>query len=167
VQKQKISFQQFLEKFPEIELPVTITNDSQVEFSRHNEPLSAIMIEHFIKNIDGMEEDEYTEFVPCLKLPQTIEFHAIVVWKASLMNYQYVLLTFNKKGQLLDKAVIAGTYSDGDMLVQSVAQIEEDWIINIVSGKSSSTTSQNNYDASTSQTFNLELLANGQIITSN
>ncbi len=164
VQKQKVSFLQFLDLFPEIELPITLTNETQLEFSRHNDPIPAPMIHQILAPIEGCEVDEFTEFIPCFKIPQTFDIHAIVFWKAGLMNYQYYLATFNKAGQLLDKAVIAGTYSKDDMLIESVATIESDWIIYIVSGKSS--TDQNNYDASTSQAFNLELLANGQIITS-
>lgn len=165
MQKQKINFLDFLDKFPEIDLPITLTDETQLDFSRVNDPIPEVMIPAFISNIEGCEQDEFTEFVPCFKIPQTLDFHAIVFWKASLMNYQYILATYNKKGQLLDKAVIAGTYSDGDMLVQSVATIEDDWIIYIVSGKTSST-AQNKYDASASQTFNLEILATGEIITS-
>ena len=79
------------------------------------------------------------------------------------MNYQYVLTTFDKKGKLIDKSVIAGTYSDGKSLTKSVATIEEDWIIYIVSGQTAANAST--YDPSTSNTFNLELLATGEIIT--
>ena len=161
----KVTFQDFLDKFPEIELPVTISADMELEFSRRNEPLSAIMIEKLIAAIEGETPDEFTEFVPCFKLPKTDGFHAIVYWKAGLMNYQYVLATMDLKGTLIDKSVIAGTYSDGNMLVQSVATIEEDWIIYIVSGQSHADKTKE-YDASASKAFNLELLATGEIITS-
>jgi len=48
------------------------------------------------------------------------------------------------------------------VLVQSVATIEEDWIIYVVSGKTSARATS--YDASSSKSFNLELLATGEII---
>ncbi len=161
----KVSFHDFLDKFPEIELPVTLTNDTQLEFSRSNEPLPQAMVAKLIAAIEGEDPDEFTEFVPCLKIPKTHDFHAIVYWKAGLMSYQYILATLTKKGELIDKAAIAGTYSDGESLVQSVATIEDDWIIYIISGKTEA--EQTSYDASSSKAFNLELLATGEIITSN
>jgi hypothetical protein len=67
-----------------------------------------------------------------------------------------------KEGQLIDKQVIAGTFYDGYTLTTTVATIDEDWTILMVSGQSSSDT---NYDASGTRTQKLELLPEGQIIT--
>ena len=157
--EQKISFEYFLEKFPEIELPVTLSDDSASEFSKKNDPLPAQMIQEFIDD----QEDEFTEYIACLRISNTHDFHAIIYWKAALLNYQYILTTYDKKGKLIDKSVIAGTYSDGKSLTKSVATIEEDWIIYIVSGQTAANTST--YDPTTSNAFNLELLATGEIIT--
>ena len=93
------------------------------------------MIEQYITPIETEEEDEYTEYVPCFSIPETHEFFAVVYWKGALMNYQYILATFSKKGELIDRRVIGGTFSDGEMLVKSVVTIEDDWIIYVVSGK--------------------------------
>lgn len=161
----KVTFQDFLDRFPEIELPVTLTTENQIEFSRTNQPLPQVMVERLIAAIEGEAPDEFTEFIPCFQIPQTHDFHAIVYWKGGLMNHQYILATLSKKGELIDKAAIAGTYSDGEALVQSVATIEEDWIIYIISGKSQG--NETTYDANSSKAFNLELLATGEIITSN
>ena len=157
--KPKISFEHFLEKFPEIELPVTFTDESAIEFSKNNEPLPIQMIHQFIDE----QEDEFTEYIACMRIPKTLDFHAVIYWKAALMNYQYVLVTYDKKGKLIDKSVIAGTYSDGKSLTRSVATIEDDWLIYIVSGQAAADAPT--YDASTSNAFNLELLATGEIIT--
>ncbi len=155
-----VSFEYFLEKFPEIELPITLSDDSAIEFSKQNNPLPAPMIAQFI----DAEQDEFTEYIACVRIPNTFDFHAIIYWKATLMSYQYVLATYTKKGILIDKAVIAGTYSDGKSLTKSVATIEEDWIIYIVSGQTAADAPT--YDPSTSNAFDLELLATGEIITS-
>ena len=155
----KISFQHFIEKFPEIELPVTFTDESAIEFSKNNDPLPSQMIHQFIDD----QEDDFTEYIACIRIPKTDDFHAIIYWKAALMNYQYILATYDKKGKLIDKSVIAGTYSDGKSLTRSVATIEDDWIIYIVSGQTAADTPS--YDATTSNVFNLELLATGEIIT--
>ncbi len=163
-QQPNVSFAHFLEKFPEIDLPLTLTSESSHAFSRTNDPLHSLMIEQFILPYQKEELDEFTEFIPCFKIPKTFDIHAIVYWKASLLNYQYILATYNKKGQLIDKGVIAGTYSDGASLISSVATIEEDWIIYIISGKAEK--DERDYDATSSKAFNLELLATGEIVTS-
>jgi len=158
-QKQKVSFEHFLEKFPEIELPITLSDDSAIEFSKNNDPLPSRIIHEFIDD----QEDEFTEYIACLRIPKTLDFHAIIYRKAALLNYQYVLATYDKKGKLIDKSAIAGTYSNGKSLTKSVATIEEDWIIYIVSGQTAAKAST--YDPTTSNAFNLELLATGEIIT--
>ena len=155
----KISFQHFIEKFPEIELPVIFTDESAIEFSKNNDPLPSQMIHQFIDD----QEDDFTEYIACIRIPKTHDFHAIIYWKAALMNYHYVLATYDKKGKLIDKSVIAGTYSDGKSLTKSVATIDEDWIIYIVSGQTAADAPS--YNATTSNAFNLELLATGEIIT--
>ncbi len=161
---QKLNFGHFLEKFPEIDLPITLTEESATAFSRENDPLSALLIQKYILPIEPDEVDDLTEFIACLRIPKTDGFFAVIYWKAALMNYQYVLTTFSKKGILIDRKVIAGTYSDGETLIQSVATIEEDWIIYVVSGKKPANATS--YDASSSKSFNLELLATGEIIRS-
>lgn len=159
---EKLNFGHFLEAFPEIGLPVTLTEESAVAFSRENGPLSSHLIQEYLMPLEPEEVDEFTEYIACLRIPQTHGFHAVVYWKAALMNYQYILATFSKKGELIHRRVIAGTYSDGDVLVQSVATIEEDWIIYVVSGKTSANATS--YDASSSKSFDLELLATGEIV---
>ncbi len=161
--KDKITFSDFLKKFPEVELPVTMANDTHHDFSQKNDPLSEGMIQKFI-----LEEDEasdtFTEYIACFKIPKTDGFHAIVYWKAGLMNYEYTLATYDKKGNPINKRVIAGTKAEGDMLERSVATIEEDWIIYCVRGVAPA--DETNYSPSSSQSHHLELLATGKIIIS-
>jgi hypothetical protein len=161
---QKLNFGHFLEKFPEIELPITLTEESARTFSQTNSPLSDHLIREYILPIETEEVDDLTEFIACTRIPKTENFFAVIYWKAGLLNYQYVLATFSKTGVPIDRRVIAGTYSDGETLVQSVATIEEDWIIYVVSGKTSANATS--YDASSSKSFNLELLLTGEIINS-
>lgn len=161
---QKLNFGHFLEKFPEIDLPITLTEESATTFSRTNDPFSTVLIQEYILPIEQEEIDDLTEYVPCIRISKTHGFFAVIYWKAALLSYQYILATFSKNGELIDRKVIAGTYSDGETLVQSVATIEEDWIIYVVSGKKPATATS--YDASSSKSFNLELLATGEIIKS-
>lgn len=99
----KPTFGQFLKKFPEIDLPITLTEESHLEFSRRNSPLPQEMIHEFIHTIEQSDFDEFTEFIPCVKLPKTDGFHAIIYWRAGLMDYEYTLATFTEKGQFIEK----------------------------------------------------------------
>lgn len=159
----QIDISQFVEFFPVLELPITLSDDTHHDFSAQNEPLPPLGIKQFILPIEK-EVDEYTEFVACLRIADTYDFHTIVYWKAGLMNYQYVMVSYDKKGEIIDSRVLAGTYADGenDRITKSVATIEEDWLINIVSGQAGS--DMMNYDAASSKTFSLELLPDGKIV---
>lgn len=164
IKKQTATFKEFLQKFPAVELPVTLTEESHHDFSKTNDPIPAVMIDQFLLNIETEEIDEFTEYIPCFRIPKTDGFHAIVYFKAGLLNYEYNLLTFNKDGLSVDKKVIAGTKVEGEELQRTVATIEDDWIIYCVRGVAPA----NNpvYDSSTSESLHLELLATGEIIYS-
>jgi len=158
-----ISLKEFLAQFPEVKLPITLTDETQRVFSQTNEPFPQRMIEEYLIPLEGQEEiDEFTEFVPCFRIPDTFDFHAVVYWVAQLMNYQYIMVTFTKDGALIDKKVLGGTFYDGKTLTTSIATIDEDWTMVIMSGQTSTDTL---YDASGTRTQKLELLPEGQIIT--
>ncbi len=159
-----VSFAQFLEQFPTIELPISLGDQSHLDFSRHNEPLPPLMIAAFLQPIEVVEDNEYTEYIACFKIPKTYDFHAIVYWKAELLNYTYTLATFSKKGELIAKRVIAGTFANEDTITQSVATIDDDWMIYILSGQNKGAT---NYDPTNSKKMDLELLPDGLIVESN
>ncbi|MFT6708175.1 MAG: hypothetical protein ACJATF_003031 [Flavobacteriales bacterium] len=164
IKKQQATFKDFLQKFPKISLPVTLTEDSHHDFSKTNDPIPALMVEEFLMKLETEEVDEFTEYIPCFRIPKTDGFTAIVYFKAGLLNYEYNLLTFNKDGLSIDKKVIAGTKVDGNQLQRTVATIEDDWIIYCVRG----VTAADNpiYDSTTSESLHLELLATGEIIFS-
>ncbi|MBK6948016.1 MAG: hypothetical protein IPH16_08125 [Haliscomenobacter sp.] len=82
-------------------------------------------------------------------------------WRASLMRYQFVLLCLDKAGRLIDRHVLAGTISRENTLIRSVATIDEDWEILVVSGQAPEGTL---YQASSSSNFRMELLPEGQIV---
>jgi len=160
-----ITFADFVNAFPELDLPVTLTEDAQTIFSKENTPLSNLMIEQFIIPMDS-EIDEFTEFVPCFRIAKTHDFHAIIYWKGGLMNYEFHLVTFDKKGNLIEKKVIAGTQVKGDSLLRTIATIEEDWTIASVVGVASAKDALA-YDPATTLDSTLELLPDGQIIILN
>lgn len=163
---QNISFSQFLKLFPVVELPITLSAESHHTFSKENKPFPQIAIQEFLIPLESEEPDDLTEFIPCFRIPKTGPFHAIVYWKASLMTYEYILVSFNKQGLLIDKKIIAGTKAHGEALAKSVATITEDWEIFMVGGVTDSE-DDSNYDPTSSQSLSLELLPTGQIIGTN
>ncbi|RME98851.1 MAG: hypothetical protein D6772_08490 [Bacteroidetes bacterium] len=157
------TFNDFLKKFPEMELPITLGEDSHHAFSQANDPLPEAMIQDFIHPLeDAIDVDGMTEYVACFALPKTAAYRAIVYWKAELLNYQYRIVTFNKKGELIDQKVIAGTTYQGDEVTQSAAVIKEDRQIYIVSGQGQ--LSGGNYDAAGSTVNRFQLSSSGKIV---
>lgn len=155
------SLEHLLELFPEIRLPVTLTDELSHIFSQTNGLIADDLLEQYILPHEEEGADEFTEFVPCFRIPATHDFHALVYWRAGLMKYSFTMLTLDKQGQRIDRKELSGTFSSGDVLIQSVATIDEDWEILVMSGKS---TQGSTYEAATSQKQTLELLPEGQII---
>ncbi len=156
-----MTFNQFVNIFPEESLPISITEESASVFSVENEPLPHKAVEDFLLKFEP-DVDDMTEFVPGFRIAGLENIHAILYWKAGLLNYQYVLATFDKSGKLIDRQVIAGTVSDGISIVRTVAQISEDMTIYMVSGMAEG--SENEYDAEKSTAKELELLPDGRMI---
>lgn len=160
----KLTFSQFLDFFPIVDLPVLLSDESLIVFSKENLILPIPFIEQFISKYDLSEIDEFTEYIPCFRIPETENFHGIVYWKAQLMNYEYHLLTFDQHGNFITGKVIGGMISNGTSLIKTVATIDEDWVIHIVAGENSAGNS--NYVPSNSKAYSMELLATGDIIFS-
>ena len=156
----RIRFSDFIKLFPVVDLPITLTNESHHDFSKHNPPLPTAFSEAFLKSIDQEGVDEFTEYLACFRLPKTEKFHAVVYWKASLLNYNYTLVTYDKKGNLIEKKKIAGTNVSGNKLVQSVATIDEEWTIFIAGGAGDF--DEKSYNPSNTQSFTLQLLPTGE-----
>ncbi|PHN05354.1 hypothetical protein [Flavilitoribacter nigricans] len=158
----KVSFQHFLEKFPEVELPITLGEDTHHAFSQKNDPIPPLMIEQFILPLEEEESDEFTEFIACFRMPAQKEYQAIVYWKAGLLNYQYMLATFGKDEKLIDKRVIGGTYYDGEQLTQSVATIKEDGQVIIASGQGDP--HQEHFEAASTTAYRVQIGTKGKIV---
>lgn len=157
------TFDTFLKYFPPVELPFTLGEDTHHLFSSENLPLPVLVIAHYILPIEELEDtDEVTEFVPCFALPTGKGFHAIVYWKAELLDYQYQLVTFDKKGQMLAKRVIAGMTYDGEEITQTMASIQEDLTIYMVSGQQQADTID--YAAAASTATRLQVTMEGKIV---
>lgn len=158
------SLELFLDFFPVVELPVTITEESQRAFERENEVLSQPLIEKFLLLETEDNQEEFTEYIPCFKVPETAGIHAVVYWRARLMEYEFFLLTLDKEGNHLDQKRIAGLFSNNDKLLRMVSTIDRDWIIHVIIGESS--LDDETFDPSSTMDFSFELLATGEIIQS-
>lgn len=157
------TFKEFLQRFPAATLPVTLGEDTHHTYSSTNKPLSEEMVHQFIWPLEQTDVlDDVTEFIACFSLEATKEYIAIVYWKAELLNYQYRLATFDKKGSLIDQKVIAGTAYIGDEVTQSAAVINEDRQVYMVSGQGQM--DARNYSAATSTANRLQIGTNGKIV---
>lgn len=132
------SFPDFIARFPLVSMPVTLGEETHHVFGTENEPFPAGMITQYILPVEGiLEQDEFTEFLPCFAIEDTENFIAVVWWKAELLNYEYRLATFDTTGTLIDHKVIACTKVLSDGSVQrAVAHINEEWEIHIAEGVS-------------------------------
>ncbi|MBV6443161.1 MAG: hypothetical protein EPGJADBJ_04890 [Saprospiraceae bacterium] len=144
-------------------MPVTLGEETHHVFGIENEPLSDELIARFIHPTETVTpDDEFTEYVPCFALDNTEQFIALVWWKAELMNYEYVLATFDLKGQLIDREVIAYTRVGEDQVYRAVATIGDDREIVIAEGSSSDGNAL--FDPASSRTREMEILASGEIV---
>lgn len=161
--KKKAGFTTLMTKFPKAKLPLELSPDSYRNFEKKNKPLSLDSIKNFL--IEEQEEvDEFTEFIPCFRLPDTPNFHALVFWRAGLMEYHYVLITFDKNGHLIDKKHIAGTIPDKNAFNISIANIKSSRKIEVKEG-SSDTNTKNLTPTSFSHNYHLDISDNGKITT--
>ena len=157
-------FFDFVEFFPLIELPVTLTDESVHHFSKTNKILPEIYSEKFIFPYLEQKDAEYREIIPCFRIPDTHDFFGLIFWEGGLMSYHYNLVTFDKSGNFISGKVIAGTDSNGEVIQNTVATIDPEWMIHIVTGKTKS--DELSYNAESSKAFTMELLADGEIIFS-
>jgi hypothetical protein len=162
--KLKLEFKDFLSYFPEVELPVTLTDESVYIFSKNNKILPQELIDEFISPRLDHKDPEFREIIPCFIIPKTPEFFALVFWDGGLLTYEYNLVTFDKAGNFISGKVIAGTISNGKTIHRSVATIDPEWMIYIVAGEAKADDIE--YNAESSKAFGMEILANGEIIFS-
>jgi len=158
------TFQDFLSFFPNIELPVTLTEESRFEFSKANKPFPGAVIDTYITPMEEIEADECTEYEPCLRFQVNDEIMAVIYWRGAVYNYEYILVTFNKHANMVSRKVIAGTKFTEQFIQQSVASLMEDFTINVAVGVKKTT--DKDYEPQNSQSMSFEILSTGDIIFS-
>ncbi len=156
-----MDFPIFLDYFPEIQLPITLREDTYQELSAEIPPLPIAMIEHYIMAEDE-EDDGMTEYIPCFRLPDNDNFVALVYWKAGLLAYEYILKTYTKDGTgVIDSRVIGGTIVNGTQIIQSLAMIAADQSVYIATGAMGE--DEMDFDVSANKTNTLEINIDGTI----
>lgn len=160
-EQSKMSFQDFLDYFPEVDLPVTFSEDTLADFSRTNRPFNQEAIYEYLAKWEK-EMDEFTEFVPCISLPANENYIGVIYWKGTLLKYEFILATFEKNGDLIERKAISSTLLDSEGVKKSMAHLTEDLIIHIIAGAIEG--NQTNYQASSSQAFSMEILPSGEIL---
>ena len=158
----KPTFEEYLAKYPEINMPVTLGEDTHHTFGVENEPFTEEFLEHFILPLTTEQPDEFTEYMPCFRIADTEGFLALVYWKAALLTYEYTLVTYSPKWELIAHKVIAQTRVEGQKIIRTVATIDDELIIFIAEG--AATGEEVDFDPTTTKTYNMEILMNGEII---
>jgi hypothetical protein len=158
-----IRFSYFLEQFPELELPLNLTEETVRTISRETPPLTPRVIEQFILPVEPGQASDLTEFVACSRLPEAENYVGLIYWRADLAQYHYTLVTFNPKTEeLIDRLVLAGTSYDGTEVTQTNALVTEALMIYQVSGQGSGEDYQ--YRASNSTARRFQVADSGKII---
>ena len=160
----RIRFSHFVEQFPELELPITLGEDTVRRISRETPPLPARMIEQFILPLEPTQvNDEFTEFIACLRLPEADNYVGLIYWRADLAQYHYTLVTLNPKTEeVIDRMILAGTSYDGEELTQTTAAITDALMIYQVSGQGGG--KNFDYQASGSTARRFQVAASGKLI---
>jgi len=117
-----------LEYFPEVELPVSLSFGSREAFADRNRPLPELLAAISFDLWEEADPDEFTEYQPGFRFRHG-KHHALVYWKAALLQYAYVVVILDRQGLLLDKLVLAetdatsGTVRQGAALITAEAEI--------------------------------------------
>ena len=156
----KVKFDNFLERFPEAELPATLRDDSNFDFEK-NDTLQPQMLEDYILPYEATEMDDFTEYLSCFRLPPQEKWVAVVYWKAGLMNYDFVIATYQlATGTMIDKKAIAGVKVEGQDVKRIIATINSDFSIVVAEGLE---TTGADYVADSTKTHRYEILESGII----
>jgi len=157
----KVSFREFLNRFEEVELPISIGTETHMDFHATINPMPVPMVETFFIDTGILSElDEFTEIIPVMKIPATSDFHAVISWKAGLLDYEYWLMTFDKVGNLIDKLRIAGTKVMDNLLLHAVVTITEELEVHVIeNGRAAD--DETNFDPTRSLRYQFQLLEDG------
>lgn len=152
-------FRSFIQLFDSIDFPYTLHSEAHHEFSTQNKSIHPELIQAYITPFIGQKDDEFTEYIPCFLLDQQKNYIAIVVWRASLLEYTYFVLTYNNAGDLIHKQVIGGMKSNGQKVLTRMAMIDDEKNIHMVEGELND--NHQDYDATQTKEYTFFLNEDG------
>lgn len=132
MQEPRVKFKDFQDSFEDQEFPFVIHSDLHHELNERGDFFSKPVIEKYLIEEAQLPYDEYSEFMPVFKVDQTDDYFAVVVWSEGLLTYEYWLITYDRKGQVIDKTAIAGQKVGETGILTRVATIETPTSILIV-----------------------------------
>lgn len=130
----EVNFADFLQFFPAIALPLNLSSDVARMLAHERDPLDEAWAVRFLLR-EGEWFDDYTEYMPCFQLPNTGHFYALIYWQADLLGNAFHLVTFEKTGEVIDRAVLASTRYEEKEVVQTVCTIQPNLTISQVQGR--------------------------------
>jgi hypothetical protein len=158
----EIKLEEFLDFFPIIELPVTLSEDSIIHIQKINKVFPEPVLDTTIRKWEKVEADEFTEYVPCFTAARKEKFVIIVYWKASLTGFEYFAVTLGYDFQLIDRKQISSMLYTGEHVKSSVVHIDEDLTFHVVAGISSR--NSDSFDPGKTQAFHFEIDPQGEFI---
>ena len=121
-------FIEFMSRFPVLDLPVTLNELSQEKFNRQNPPITSKWLLEFLpENIKII--DEFTEFTPCFRIPESGFFIGVVYWRASLFDQEFTIALYDKEGNILDSKSIGKTIYKKNVKTTTITTIDSDLYI--------------------------------------
>lgn len=152
----------FVQLFPLLEPPITLTDESIFSFSKSNKLINVETANQFMTDFEpDYDEALDREYIPCLRLAISEEFHSLVYWRAAAMNYEYYLINVDKRGKLLSRRLIGGLVAKEDSFVRLAVAVDSNFIFYIAAQHADDTD-----QTPDSQTFSLEVLPDGSIVSS-
>lgn len=122
-----MDFNQFVQQVPLAEIPLVLSGELQKQLTSLADPLPMPVIEDLMPWEATL--DDMTEILVVARFEQEEGFQAILYWKAELLTYSFILATYDHKGEVIDHEIIAGTEYNNQSIKESVAIIEDDWMI--------------------------------------
>jgi hydrogenase maturation factor len=129
-----MDFNDFIKQVPLAEIPLVLSGELQKQLTSLVDPMPVPVIEDLLPWEDV--SDDMTEILVVARFEPEEKFQALLFWKAEVLTYSFILVTYNHKGEVIDHKQIAGTVYGGTSVKESVAIIEDDWMIFAAEGSS-------------------------------
>lgn len=155
-----MNFNQFLQQVPLAEIPLVLSGELQKQLTSLADPLPMPVVQDLMPW--EASPDEMTEILVVARFEQEESFQALLFWKAELLTYSFILATYDHKGEVIDHEKIAGTEYDKQSVKESVAIIEDDWMIFAAEG-SDQINGDLSFEAKNSRKSNFMVEKNGRI----